>query len=116
MKETVKSGPFEKFCLKKGLDRDKDLWERMAEKETEMKETVLKEIKLERKSERSRRKKIELYKNCKQKLTELVDNWKETLGSEEETLFGKLKETAMIERSMKKLGSQRIEFPRKFQL
>ena len=55
VKETVKSSPFEKFCLKKGLERDKGLWERMAEKETEMKETVLKEIKLERKGARSKK-------------------------------------------------------------
>ena len=61
----------------------------------------------------SKKKKIELYKNCKKKLKEYVDNWKETLGSEEETLFGKLKETAMNEKTMKKLGSQRIEEEKK---
>ena len=33
VKETVKSGPFEKFCVKKGLEREKGLWERMAKKE-----------------------------------------------------------------------------------
>ena len=42
---------------KKGLDRDKDLWERMAEKETEMIETVLKELKQEKKCARSKKKK-----------------------------------------------------------
>ena len=63
-----------------------------------MKETVLKEIKLERKCARSKKKKIEFNKKCKQKLKENVENWKETLVSEEETLFGTMKETAMIER------------------
>ena len=66
VKETVKSGPFEELCAKKGLEREKWLWERKAEKEKKMKENDMKEIQNERK--RSRRKKIELYRNCKNKL------------------------------------------------
>ena len=65
LKEQIKSGPFEKFCAKKGLEREKGLWERDIEKENEFKENFMKETKLERKNARSRRKKIYLYKKCK---------------------------------------------------
>ena len=90
-KETIKSGPFESFCLKKGLDRDKDMWEIISEQETERKEKVLKELKLERKGAKSKKKKIELYKKCKQNMKKNIKNWKETKASEEETLFEEMK-------------------------
>ena len=56
-----------------------------------------------------RRRKIELYKKCKQKLKENIENWKETTVSEEETLFERMKEIAMLERRKKKSGRQRDE-------
>ena len=46
VKEPVKSGPFEKFCVKKGFEREKGWWKRKAEKENEMKDIDLKEINL----------------------------------------------------------------------
>ena len=57
-KESIKRGPFESFFLKKGLERDKDMSEIISEQETERKEKVLKELKLERKSAKSKKKKI----------------------------------------------------------
>ena len=51
LKENVKSGPFEAFCAKKGLVREKGLWERKAEKEIEQKEILE-----ERKTAKSKRK------------------------------------------------------------
>ena len=81
----------------------------MAEKETETKETVLKELKLKRKCARTKKKKIELYKKCKQNMKENIKNWKETKVSEEETLFGEIKEIAMLERRKKKTGRKIYE-------
>ena len=52
---------------------------------------------------------LELYKKCKQKLRENIENCKDTLVSEEETLFGNLKETAILERRKKKSGRQKDE-------
>ena len=61
-------------------------------------------MKLERKSAKSKKKKIQLYKKCKQKMKENIINWKETKATEEETLFEETKEIAMLERRKKKSG------------
>ena len=61
------------------------------------------------KNARSKRKKINLYRKCKDKLTLLVKSWKDTPGKEEETLFQSLKQTAKKEKITQALGSRRIE-------
>ena len=71
-KENVKVGPFEKFCTKKGLTRERNLWERKCEKEYELKESLVKDLKEERKAARSRRKKIDLTKKCKEIFTSTI--------------------------------------------
>jgi hypothetical protein len=67
LKETTKSGLFEKFCIEKGLRSKKGLWENDAENEIEENENVLRELKAERKAAKSRKKKIALYKKCRAK-------------------------------------------------
>jgi hypothetical protein len=70
----------------------------MVEKESEMKELELKEILSRKKMAKSKRKILELYLECKKKLSLMIENWKETPGLEEERIFKKLKETGMKER------------------
>ena len=53
LKETIKKGLFEVFCERKGLERKKSLWETKAEKDIEMKDQELKEMK-EAKSKRKK--------------------------------------------------------------
>jgi hypothetical protein len=64
---------------------------------------------LREKNARSKRKKINLYRKCKDKLTLLVNSWKDTPGKEEEALFQSLKQTAKKEKIMQAIGSRRIE-------
>ena len=56
---------------------------------------------------RSKRKKIELMKESKEKLFGMIESWKETPGMEEERNFKKLKESAMKERIVEILGRKR---------
>ena len=76
LKENVKNGPFENFCHKNGINRKKDKWEILSEKETERKEEILKELKLERKCAKSKKKKIQLFKKCQNKMKENIQNGK----------------------------------------
>ena len=62
-----------------------------------MKDQELKEMLDSKKKAKSKRKKLELYQECRKKLFLLMENWKETKGMEEERIFKKLKETAMKE-------------------
>ena len=97
LKETINMGLFEVFCERKGLERKKSLWETKAETNIEMKDQELKEMLDSKKKAKSKRKKLELYQECRNKLFLLMENWKETPGMEEERIFKKLKETAMKE-------------------
>ena len=85
------------------------MWETKAEKDIDLQDQELKEILENKKSAKSKRKKLELYQKCRKKLFLIVKNWKETPGMEEETLFTKLKETAMKEKILEELGTRRIK-------
>jgi hypothetical protein len=114
MKENVKNGPFENFCNRNGLNRKKEKWEIRSEKETERKDNTLKEIKLERKCARSKKKKMQLFKKCQNEMKENIQNWKETKSTEEETLFKEMKRIALQERKeMKQEKDEETEEPTK---
>ena len=104
VKENMKIGPFEKFCSKKGLIRVRDLWERKYEKDYELKESLLKELKEGRKTAKSRRKKIDLTKKCKSTIKSTITDWKSTPWKEEETLLDEIKKTAKKELKMIAIG------------
>ena len=107
LKENVKQKVFEDFCERKGLNRKKGIWERIVDDEMKLKENELKEIMDRKKLARSKRKKIELMKESKEKLFGMIESWKETPGMEEERNFKKLKESAMKERIVELLGKKR---------
>ena len=67
----------------------------------------MKELKLERKCARSKKKKIQIFKKCQDKMKENVQNWKETKATEEETLFKEMKRIALQER--KEMKQEREE-------
>ena len=64
----------------------------------------MKEITQERKSSKSKRKKLEIYRKCRNRLENLTDNWNETMKDrEEQRKFKVLKEEAMKERLVKEM-------------
>ena len=75
-KESAKSGPFESFCQKKGLERKKEMWEIRSEKEIEKKEEIVKALKQEKKCAKSKKRKLHLYKKCRGLIEENVLDWK----------------------------------------
>ena len=107
LKENVRLNVFENFCERKGLNRKKGIWERKVDDEMKLKENELKEILNRKKLAKSKRKKIELMKECKHKLFEMVDNWKEPPGMEKERTYKKLKESARKERIVEILGRRK---------
>ena len=97
-------GPLEQFCKMKGLAREKFDLEEKIEKENNELEIELKEITQERKSSKSKRKKLEIYRKCRNRLENLTDNWNETTKDrEEQRKFKVLKEEAMKERLVKEM-------------
>ena len=83
------------------------MWDTQAEKDIELKDQELKEMLDSKKKAKSKRKKLELYVECRKKLFLLIENWKETPGLKEERIFKNLKETAMKERIVEELGRSR---------
>ena len=67
-KKTIKKGLFKVFSERKGLERKKSLWETKAEKNIEMEDQELKEMLDSKKKAKSKRKKLELYQECRKKL------------------------------------------------
>jgi hypothetical protein len=102
LKASVKSGPFENFCKKKGLERKKEIWETRSEKEIEEKEEIVKDLKQERKSAKSKKRKLHLYKKCRKLIEENVLDWKRVRENEEETLFQERKKIVSEERRSEK--------------
>ena len=97
-------GPLEQFCKMKGLAREKFDLEEKIEKENNELEIELKEITQERKSSKSKRKKLEIYRKCRKRLENLTDTWNETTEDrEEQRKFNLLKEEAMKERLVKEM-------------
>ena len=55
---------------------------------------------------KSRKRKIELFRDCREKLYNLVLDWKETPGKEEDIIYGILKEKVKKERINFKMGKR----------
>jgi hypothetical protein len=106
LKASIKSGPFENFCKKKGLERKKEIWETRSEKEIEEKEEVVKDLKQERKGAKSKKRKLHLYKKCRRLIEENVLDWKRVRENEEETLFQEMKKIISEERRSEKIGRE----------
>ena len=79
------------------------------DEELKLKEIDLKEILTRKKLAKSKKKKLELTKECKEKLFGMVEDWKKTPDMEEERKYKKLKECVMKERMVEMLGKKRQE-------
>ena len=104
MKGKVGQNVFEKFCEMKGLERKKEHWEREIDERMKMQEIEIEEIVTKKKSMKSRKKKLELLKDCKEKLFGMIEDWKETPDMEEERNYRKLKENLKKERMVEVAG------------
>ena len=62
------------------------------------------ELNEKKKQAKSKKRKLEMFKECRAKLNSLIVDWKETLGKDEETSFGMLKESIERERMDQVLG------------
>jgi hypothetical protein len=111
--ERLKKGPFEEFCSRKGIEREKGLWEKEIEKENDLKENILKDLILERKTSRSKSKKLNLYRKCKDTLLGSIRSWKNSPDIEEETLFQELRKVAKKEMILRVIGTRGSEEARK---
>jgi hypothetical protein len=67
-----------------------------------LKETEINELLAKKKLAKSRKKKMELFRECKDRLYSLVSDWKGTPGKDEEKLYVVLKESVKKERINKK--------------
>ena len=94
MKENV----LEMFYEQKGWNEKKEDWRKNFEKEIDLKDIKLKELILKKKLAKSKKRKFEIFKECKGMLYTLVKNWEETPRMEEERMFAKLKESVQNER------------------
>ena len=108
-KQKEKSGPFDQFCKKKGWGQEKEMWEVSVKNENERKETLMKEITTERKP-KARKRKLEVYRKCKEVLLKELTDWKMSPGAEEDEEFETLKEIAKQERKKKELKSETSEY------
>ena len=94
----------EQFCRKNGLQEQKENWRKSVETEIELKEKEVEELNEKKKQAKSKKRKFEMFKECRAKLNSLIVDWKETLGKDEETSFGKLKESIEREKMDQVLG------------
>ena len=81
----------------KSSDRAKFEVEEMLNKENSKLEEDQKEISEERKTAKSKKRKLEIFRKCRRKLEELTLNWNETKDMEEERRAKMIKEAAMKE-------------------
>ena len=87
-----------KFWEVKGGKKVKENWEKDAEAAANEKEIKLKEILEKKKSAKSRKRKVELIRECKDILTKMLLDWRMTLTDAEERHYLTLKERLEMER------------------
>ena len=93
-----KVNDIEQFWERKGLNEVKETWRMEVEKEIELKENEASELMKMSKLAKSKKKKLSLFKECKERLWNLMKTWKETPSVEEEMLLGKMKERVKKDR------------------
>ena len=68
-----------------------------------MKEKEVEELNKKKKQAKSKKKKLEMFKECRARLNSMIVDWKETPGRDEDTSYGVWKENVMKERMDKML-------------
>ena len=91
-----------------GKLREKENWEIDMKKSINLKENRIGEIYERRKSAKSKKKKLELIRECKITLTKMIENFGMTLVDAEERNILILKETILLERKMKEKNKKKI--------
>ena len=86
------------FCERKGRNKWKENWERGTEAATEVKEMKVKEIYEKQKSSKSKKRKLDLIRECKTTLTETIVNLRMTVLDAEDAHYKNLKEKLKLER------------------
>ena len=110
-KESVRSGPFDTFCNKKGwgIEVEKESWEIAVEKENDDHEKLLREIISDKKSSKSKKKRLELFKKGKRIILTKIKDWKETPDMEETKVAKIMKDNAMREKIVTNQKLRRME-------
>ena len=100
---------FEKFCNIKGLnDNIKEDWLMHVENDIELKEEKLRVIVMKKKLAKSRKRKIEIFIECRETLFEIVESWDDTPGMEEDRMFVEMKMIVKKERMKKCLQGAKM--------
>ena len=82
----------EQFWERTGLNKVKETWRTEVEREVELKECEASELIKMTKLAKSKKKKLSLFRECKERLWNLIQTWNETPSVEEERIFEMLKE------------------------
>ena len=82
-----KENVLEQFCRKKGLHEQKEKWRKDIETEIDLKEIEVEEIKRKTKQAKSKKKKLEMFKECRAKLDSILVDWKEIPGRDEGRMY-----------------------------
>ena len=90
-----KMNVLEEFCIKKGVTEKKECWRRQIEEEIEKKESEVEEMKKKKMQARSKKRKLELFKECQTRLGMMIVDWKETPKKDEESKFVEWKEKVL---------------------
>ena len=95
---TNKMNVLEQFCLKNGTAEKKESWRIDIETEIEKKATEVEELRKKRKQAKSKKRTLELFKECEVRLKSMFVDWKETPKKEEEQKFEQLKEKILMKK------------------
>ena len=97
-KQNPSSNSLVSFCERKGIIKVKEKWEASFESDMKLEEVKLKEIYSKLKGYKSRKKRFELLKDCRETLMENIGEEKMTLADMENETLKELKETVVPER------------------
>ena len=100
LKTSMKENILRNFCENKGHIKEKENWRRKVDKEIELKEIILRDLLLNKKLAKSKKKRLELLMDCKRTLHLLIDDWKETPPLDEDKMTRKIRESCMRERNV----------------
>ena len=88
------------FCERKVGKILKENWESEVKDNIDLKENKIKEIYERQKSSKTKKKKLELLRECKNTLTEMITDWRMTLVDAEEKNYKTLKEKIVLGRRL----------------
>ena len=104
LKPGARENALKNFCEKIGLRTEKENWRRKVEEEIKLNESQLKGLLIKKKLAKSKKKKLELFMECKVTLQLLVKIWNETPSLDEESVAKEIEESLKKDRIVKTMS------------